>query len=165
MNGQILKIHAQQFSDLKRQKDDITALAEMVVEVMNAAATGGNNMDLLGKKLHKLFSASKNPLEHRKSLVGAIPSLANIYCNGLATYLRMRYKELNDRDLLLCSLIALGASSSCISMVFGYEHHVTFYNIRAKIRRKMDVPQQLELEAFIAEIVARLDEAAGESRK
>ena len=96
-----------------------------------------------------------------ESIINSIPSLANIYCNGLVTYLRMRYKELNERDLLLCSLIALGASSSCISMVFGYEHHVTFYNIRAKLRRKMAVPQQIELETFISELVSKLDAAAG----
>ena len=133
----------------------------MVIEVMNATATGGTNMDLLGKKLRKLFSVSRNSLENRKTLINSIPSLANIYCNGLVTYLRMRYKELNERDLLLCSLIALGASSSCISMVFGYEHHVTFYNIRAKLRRKMAVPQQIELETFISDLVSKLDAAAG----
>ena len=157
----IFQLKKANFLEWKRQKDDIDKLADMVLAVMNAVATSGTNADLLNKKLHRLFTINKNKIENRKSLVGSIPSLANIYCNGFVDYLRENYPELSDKDIAFCSLIALGASSSCVSMVFGYEHYITFYNKRTKIRKKLSIPTPQEFESFIEDIVNRLDDKVG----
>ncbi|MBQ0025639.1 MAG: hypothetical protein KBT00_07980 [Bacteroidales bacterium] len=146
------------FLERHHQKKDIDSLVEMVLAVMNAVAVSGTNSDLLNKKLHKLFTLNKDKIENSKTLVRCLPSLANIYCNGFVDYIREHYPELNDKDIEFFSLIALGASSNCISMVFGYEHYVTFYNKRMKLRKKLMLSTPQEFEDFISDVLSKLRE-------
>lgn len=130
----------------------------MVLAVMNAVSVSGTNWDLMNKKLHRLFTYGKDKVENRHAIVSCIPSIANIYCNGLVDYLKENYPDLTEKELAFCSLMALGASSSCVCMVFGYEHYITFYNKRTKIRKKLSIPQSTELETYMDDIVKTLED-------
>jgi len=120
---------------------------------MLAVATSGSNQTLLMKKLHRQFSSRY--LEDN-NIISRFPSLADSYCNGIARYLKKTYIQLTPFDISVCSMIALGISPQCISSVYGFEHYGTIYNKFSSIRKKLDVPQNIELEAFISDLSKEL---------
>ena len=126
----------------------------MAVDIMNAAADSGNNGQLLYRRVRRYFSGG----QAEWTFGAGARALANVYFDGLATYLEKTYPTLTPSEIQMCCLIALGATPSCISLACGYEHHVTFYNKRTKIRKKMNLETSESFEGHLTKLSRNLSE-------
>lgn len=124
----------------------------MVVDIMNAAAASGSAGNILYKCIRSYFAGGSASW----SFGASSKALANEYFGGFATYLEETYPTLTPAEVQMCCLIALGASPACISLACGYEHYVTFYNKRTKIRKKMDLESSESFEDHLKGIAESL---------
>lgn len=148
------------------QRDDVLKLVASVMDIMNEVSVSDHNGNVLIAKLHRMFMISRKKVELHRNFVYNLPSLANLACYNFADYLRQTYPSLTENEILFCCLYALGASANCISMVYGYEHYITLYNKRSKIRKKItDIPQDMELDKYISNLVEKLEHEYFESLK
>lgn len=136
------------------EKRAIDAAVEIVSDIMATLSASGDNPVLLMKRLRKSFSIK---ISKSQTMVTVLPALSNRYCYGLSDYLRKRYPLLTQLDLDFCSLLAMGLSAADIDFACGYDHPVSFYNRRYKIRKKMDVPQAVDLEAYLRNLSKQLE--------
>ncbi len=121
---------------------------------MATLSISGENPALLMKRLRKSFSIK---ISKSQAMITVLPALSNRFCYGLGDYLQKRYPLLTRLDLDFCSLLAMGLSAADIDFACGYDHPVTFYNRRYKIRRKMNVPQEVDLETFLKDLTSQLE--------
>ncbi len=136
------------------EKRAIDAAVEIVSDVMATLSASGDNPVLLMKRLRKSFSIK---ISKSQTMVTVLPVLSNRYCYGLTEYLRKRYPLLTQLDLDFCSLLAMGLSAADVDYACGYDHPVSFYNRRYKIRKKMDIPQSVDLETYLRNLSKQLE--------
>lgn len=115
--------------------NDLKECVKMAVDIMNAAAASGSTGHILYKRVRSYFAEGSSQWK----FAAGSRALANAYFGGFASYLEEKYPSLTATEIQMCCLIALGANQACISLACGYEHPVTFYNRRTRIRKKMDL--------------------------
>ena len=133
----------------------VDSVLSIVVEIINTTAIGGSNMAHLEKRLKKHFCYKQSNLE---SVVKYLPPLVNVHCHGLISYLKHKCPALSEKEIVFCTLVALGLSPGCISMVFGYDSTNSVYNKSSKIRRKLGIKREIDIYAYMADRVERLKE-------
>lgn len=129
-----------------------------IVDLINrltlvSASAKNDNYHMLVKTLQHHFSLK---YADKESLIHSLPTLTDIYCSGLISYLISRYPELSPSEIEVCSMIALGIQAHCIMSAFGYDNPTSFYNRRSSIRKKMHLPQSMVLETYIDSVVEGL---------
>lgn len=65
-------------------------------------------------------------------------TLADYQCYGIITHLRNNYPELTADELSVCAMICLGISSETSRTILKMSNPASFYNMRSRIRRKID---------------------------
>lgn len=124
----------------------------MAVDIMNAAAASGLDGSVLYKRIRSYFDGGGADW----SFGEGSKALANELYGGFSDYLEETYPSLSQSEIRMCCLLVLGANQSCISLSCGYEHHVTFYNKRTKIRRKMGLDSSESFEEHLSRLAASL---------
>ena len=133
----------------------IDNLAGIVTEVLHTTTIAGSSTALLAKRLVKNFSYKQSNV---KSVVRMLPSLVEFHCHGLISNLKSICPTLSDKELIFCSLVALGLPPACICMVFGFDSLNTVYNNSSRIRAKLGVRRETDIYAFMADRIQRLKE-------
>ena len=140
-------------SDRNRIEPAARHLADLLSDIANASAQGGESVHMLSKRLNRILTT---PRGEGRAVKDEFLILANLYDCGLLTWLEQRYPGLNRNEIAICGMITLGLDPICIDKVFGYDHEQTFYNRRADIRRKLGLDRSVPLERFLTEQAARL---------
>lgn len=130
-------------------------LMDLLSDIANASAESGENHYLLAKRLHHILLS---PRGEGRSIKGDYLYLADLYNEGLLTWLRKEYPDLTSNEVVLCAMLTLGLEPPCISKVLGYDHEHTFYNKRAEIRKKLRLDHNDPLEGFLAGQAERLEQ-------
>lgn len=120
------------------------------------AALSGDNPALLMRKFHNyIFTGT----ESRQSVIRHIQPMANFKCNGIIDFLRETCPKLTEDDLTFCSLLCLGFAPNSIQMLFGQSHPTSFYNRRARLRRRLGITEgDRALEIVLSEMSEMLSE-------
>ena len=140
-------------AERERIEPAVRDLIELLSDIANAAARGGESLHMLSKRLDRILSTSRG---EGRTIKEEFLILSDLYDAGLLTWLRHRYPQLTRNEIGLCGMITLGLDPICIDKVFGYDHEQTFYNRRADIRRKLGLERSVPLERFLNEQAARL---------
>lgn len=90
-----------------------------------------------------------------KAAFADLYELTDLYCNGVAEYLKNNYPLLNDEDLRLCCMIALGFSSQEIRLIFSHTNKDSIYTKRSKLRTKLKLSPEMNLETFIRNMIVK----------
>ena len=140
-------------TDRERVEPAVRDLIELLSDIVNAAARGGESLHMLSKRLDRILSTSRG---EGRTIKEKFLILSDLYDSGLLTWLRQTYPELTRNEVGLCGMITLGLDPISIDKVFGYDHEQTFYNRRGDIRRKLGLDRSMPLERFLSEQAARL---------
>lgn len=70
-------------------------------------------------------------------------------------YLKMA--KLSDREIEYCCLFAVGFNGSQIASYLGYHNPHSFYNICSNIRKRLNIPENKNIDKFIKNIALELD--------
>lgn len=124
----------------------------MAVDIMNGAAASGTNGNMLFKRVRKYFAGGSSEWHFAEGS----KALANACYGGFASYIEETYPSLTSTDVIMCCLIVLGATPACISLACGYEHPVTFYNRRTRIRKKMNLDSAESFEVHLSRLARTL---------
>ena len=129
-------------------------LVELLSDIANASAQSGDSQYLLAKRLNRILSS---PRGEGRTIKQDFLVIANLYTEGLLTYLKQAYSDLTGREIGLCGMITLGFDPGCICKILGYMHEQTFYNRRSDVRKKLQLEgQTVTLEEFLQSQVERL---------
>lgn len=127
---------------------DVGECVKMSVDIMNAAAASGSNGHTLYKHIRRYFSQG----DSEWNFADGSMAMANACHGGFAAYLTEEYPSLTVSDVRMCCLIVIGATPACISLACGYEHPVTFYNRRTRIRKKMNLETMESFEDHLSRL-------------
>lgn len=134
--------------------ESLSDFVDIVVETMNSAALCGNDGSSHYKKMKSMIEGSAEKPSFSKVSI----SLADIKYEGFSQFLKKRFPDLTPGEIEFCCMLVIGVSPNCISMASGYEHHMTFYNKRTRIRKKMGLESDDSLDEFLHSMVNILPE-------
>ena len=83
------------------------------------------------------------------SFVKDIRTIASLYCEGFVERLQSRYPDLTDEDINLACIILLGFDNNQIRILFNHSHTQSVYNKRRRLRKKLGLDNDIELETFL----------------
>ena len=83
------------------------------------------------------------------SFVKDIRTIASLYCEGFVERLQSRYHDLTDEDINLACIILLGFDNNQIRILFNHSHTQSVYNKRRRLRKKLGLDNDIELETFL----------------
>ena len=83
------------------------------------------------------------------SFVKDIRTIASLYCEGFVEKLQSRYPDLTDEDINLACIILLGFDNNQIRILFNNSHTQSVYNKRRRLRKKLGLDNDIELETFL----------------
>jgi len=135
-------------ADRERTEPAVRNLIDLLSDIANAAARGGDSLHMISKRLDRILSSSRG---EGRTIKEQFLILSDLYDSGLITWLKCNYPELTRNEIGLCGMITIGLDPACIDKIFGYDHEQTFYNRRADIRRKLGLDRQIPLERFLTE--------------
>lgn len=88
-----------------------------------------------------------------------VMAMADIYCNGIISYLINRYPDLTRYELTYCSFICLGFTPESIRILLNHTNVYSIYTLRTKIRSKMNLSSDIgTLEKYIIDIMEKRSE-------
>ena len=88
-----------------------------------------------------------------------VMAMADIYCNGIISYLIDRYPDLTRYELTYCSFICLGFTPESIRILLNHTNVYSIYTLRTKIRSKMNLSSDIgTLEKYIIDIMEKRSE-------
>lgn len=132
----------------------LSCRVEAVKQVMDIASLSGTNANLLYSKIQHYINAP----HHGTNLAKNMTIVANLLCYGLADYLRDNYPKLSENDIEICALLALGFPAHSIENMYNYSNTNSYYNRRARIRKKINLHETTNLEPTLLAIIKELKE-------
>ena len=87
--------------------------------------------------------------QNEVSFVKDIRTIASLYCEGFVERLQSRYPDLTDEDINLACIILLGFDNNQIRILFNHSHTQSVYNKRRRLRKKLGLDNDIELETFL----------------
>lgn len=122
-------------------------------EFLTAASATENNPALFKENFNRFFNITTNK---RGNIFGNLLDVVNENYYHIIDYLKTNYPNLIYEELALCALICLGFSASSIGIIFGNTKTTSIYNRRYRLRKKLAIPAEMQIETFIHNTIADL---------
>jgi len=123
---------------------------ETTKSILDNAFLSGDNPQLLYIRIRKYLLLEPS---NQESIVRNISKTANLYQSGIIEYIGKKYPTLNKEDLDFCSLITLGFPAHSIQLLYSHTNSSSYYNKRTRLRRKMSITSEQNLETHIASLM------------
>lgn len=128
-------------------------------EFLTVASAAENNPKLFKEHFDRFFNISVNKKNH---MLGDLLDVVNENYHHIIDHLRQQYPTLIYEELALCALICMGFSSSSIGVIFGNTKSTSIYNRRYRLRKKLNIPPDMQIERFLNERIELLSSQEAE---
>ena len=152
--------------DAKLQKEldttdrSITILRDVLNEnyaslddFLTKASATENNPTFFKENFNNFFNISTNK---KDNIMGNLLDVVNENYYHIIDQLKADYPNLIYEELALCAMICMGFSSSSIGIIFGNTKASSIYNRRYRLRKKLNIPQDIQIETFLHNTIEML---------
>lgn len=123
---------------------------EIYEKIMALHATPTNKPEQIGLKFQHLFDNGK--IKSKEGIEDLLRSIDEVY-DQFSVKLKNRYPQLTPSDVLICSLIRAGFENTTIVGFLGIQM-ASFHMRCHRIRQRMALPRQVNLEQFLIQFSA-----------
>ena len=91
------------------------------------------------------------------SFVKDIRAIASLYCEGFVETIQSLSNDLTNEEINLACLILLGFDNYQIRILFNHTHAQSIYNKRRRLRKKLGLDNDVDLETFFQSLMNKDD--------
>lgn len=125
-------------------------------EFLTTASATENNPELFRENFNRFFDITTQ--RKGNNMFGSLLDVVNENYHHIIDYLKENYPKLIYEELALCALLCLNFSASSIGIIFGNTKASSIYNRRYRLRKKLNITADVQIETFISQIVEKLSE-------
>lgn len=115
-----------------------------------------NNPELFKQYFYQYFNIKEND---SGNIFGNLLQIVNEDYAHIIDYLKSNYQNLAEEELALCALICLNFTPTSIGILFGNTKASSIYNRRYRLRKKLNLPAEIQIETFVKETVKKLQQS------
>ena len=122
---------------------------DSLISLLNILEKYDNRKDICYDKIRAYFSLCN---DNKDSFANEIREITSLYCNNFVSLLQEEYPTLSDEEINLCCMIVLGFDNNHIRILFNHTSSQSIYNKRTRLRKKLNIYADQDLETFLANI-------------